>query len=91
MTRKELSRIIKRCNYLNKNMSKKSLGICAIILGCIFIIIAIYYWITPAGSLASFIPGFEPGVGTVHFKHGLASFILGLALFTYAWFKGGKK
>ena len=72
-------------------MSKKSFSIIAIILGIIFVILAIYYWITPAGSLASYIPGFEAGSTTVHFKHGLASFILALGLFTYAWFKGGKK
>jgi hypothetical protein len=72
-------------------MSKKSLSTLTIILGLIFIILAIYYWITPAGSLLHFIPGFEAGVTTAHFKHGLASFILGLALFAYAWFKGGKK
>ncbi len=72
-------------------MSNKSLVLFSIILGIIFIITSIYYWITPAGSLASFVPGYEVGVATVHVKHGLASFILGLGLFAYAWFKGGKK
>ncbi len=72
-------------------MSKKCLGKGAVVLGIIFVIIAIYYWITPAGSLATFIPGYETGVTTIHIKHGLASFILGLGLFAYAWFKGGKK
>ncbi len=72
-------------------MSKKLFSTIAIILGIIFIILAIYYWVTPAGSLASYIPGFESGSTTVHIKHGLASFILALGLFAYAWFKGGKK
>ena len=72
-------------------MSQKTLTTSSIVLGIIFIILAIYYWITPAGSLATFIPGFESGITTIHFKHGLASFILGLGLFAYAWFKGGKK
>ena len=75
---------------LIKYMSHKTISTGAVILGIIFIIIAIYYWITPAGSLATFIPGFESGVTTIHFKHGLASAILGLGLFAYAWFKGGK-
>ncbi|MDB4991908.1 MAG: hypothetical protein JWL75_153 [Parcubacteria group bacterium] len=61
----------------------------SVVLGLIFIVIAIYYWITPAGMLASFVPGFETGVTTVHFKHGLASLILGLGLFVFAWFKSG--
>jgi len=68
-------------------MNNKTLTWGAIIIGIIFVAIAIYYWITPAGSLASFVPGFEPGVTTVHFKHGLASLILGLGLFVVAWFK----
>jgi hypothetical protein len=72
-------------------MTKKSSVSLWVVLGIVFIIIAIYYWITPAGSLASFVPGFEPGVTAVHFKHGLAALILGLALFVFAWFKGGKR
>jgi len=71
-------------------MSKKSICAIAITIGALFIILAIYYWITPAGSLATFIPGYETGVTTIHLKHGLASFILGLGLFAYAWFKGEK-
>lgn len=72
-------------------MSNKTLITGSIILGTLFIILAIYYWITPAGSLPSFIPGFKLGDTAVHFKHGLASLLLGLALFVFAWFKGGKK
>ena len=68
-------------------MNNKTIVWSAIIIGIILVAIAIYYWITPAGSLASFVPGFEPGVTTVHFKHGLASLILGLGLFVVAWFK----
>ena len=72
-------------------MSKKTLEISALIIGIIFVIIAIYYWITPAGSLISYFPGYEVGSTIIHFKHGLASFILALVFFAYAWFKGGKK
>jgi hypothetical protein len=31
--------------------------------------------------------GFEAGVDKIHFKHGLASLILALALFAFAWFQ----
>jgi hypothetical protein len=58
----------------------------AIVLGLLLIGIGIYYWLTPAGALPSFFPGFEQGVTTIHFKHGLASFILGIAAFLFAWF-----
>ena len=63
----------------------------AVLLGIVFIVLALYYWMTPAGSLPAFVPGFEAGVTTVHIKHGIASFLLGLALFAFAWFQGGPK
>ncbi|MDR3571404.1 MAG: hypothetical protein P4L81_04375 [Candidatus Pacebacteria bacterium] len=61
------------------------------VLGIVFIAVAIYYWMTPAGSLATFMPGYEAGVLVAHFKHGLASLILGLALLVVAWFTSGPK
>jgi hypothetical protein len=60
-----------------------------VILGILFILIAIYYWITPAGSLPAFVPGYEPGVAATHFKHGLASLIVGVACLVVAWFASG--
>ncbi len=71
-------------------LMKKILAFGSILLGIIFVILAGMYWITPAGSLPHYIPGFESGVTTVHFKHGLASLILALALFAYAWFATGE-
>ncbi len=70
---------------------KKTLPILAVILGFVFIALAGYYWLTPAGALPTYFPGFESGVTTVHFKHGLASGILGVALFIYAWFSTGPR
>lgn len=72
-------------------MNKKALVYGSVILGVIFIIIAIVYWVTSAGALPSFMPGYQAGSSTVHFKHGLGSLILGLVLLAYAWFKSGKK
>jgi hypothetical protein len=60
-------------------------------IGVLFIIIAVGYWLTPAGSLPSFMPGFQAGSSIIHFKHGLASLIVGLLVFIYAWFASGKK
>jgi hypothetical protein len=56
-------------------------------LPVIFLAIAVYYWVTPAGSLAPFVPGYESGSSTVHFKHGLAAAILALLAGVYAWFQ----
>ena len=60
-------------------------------IGVLFIALAAYYWITPAGNLPHFVPGYEAGVSTVHFKHGLASLLLGAGLFVFSWFQSGKR
>jgi uncharacterized RDD family membrane protein YckC len=60
----------------------------AIILGVVFIGIAIMYWTVPPKSLPGpSIFGHEAGVSAVHVKHGVASFLLGLAFFAFAWFQ----
>ena len=72
-------------------MNKKIIVSGAVILGILFIALAIMYWMTPAGSLPAFMPGYSVGSATVHIKHGIGACILGLALFAFAWFKSGKK
>lgn len=66
---------------------KKIISGASIILGVAFLVLAVWYWLTPAGSLPSYVPGFEAGSTHIHFKHGLASLILGLGLFIFAWFQ----
>jgi len=61
----------------------------AVVLGVAFIILGVVYWIEPAGSLPAFIPGHEAGSGHHHVKHGIASFLLGVALLVFAWFQTG--
>lgn len=63
----------------------------AVLAGIAFIVLAGYYWMTPADALPAFIPGFEPGVTAPHFKHGLGAAIVGLGLFAFAWFKSGPR
>ena len=70
---------------------KKTLAVIALVLGILFIALAIYYWITPANALPSFIPGYNAAMTTPHFKHGLAAIIVGILLLIYAWFATGKK
>ena len=66
--------------------------VAAIVLGVAFVVIGIVYWIEPAGSLPSFFPGHAAGSGHHHVKHGIASFLLGVALLVFAWFQtGGEK
>lgn len=65
---------------------KKSLIAFLVILGLAFVALAVYYWATPAGSLASWAPGHEAGSNHHHLKHGLAALILGLGCWLWAWF-----
>jgi amino acid permease len=70
---------------------KKILALIAVIIGIVLLYVTYIYWTTPANLLPHSLPGFEAGNMKVHFKHGLASLILALALFVYAWFSTGKK
>src|SRR5436190_20490091 len=63
----------------------------AVVLGIAFVVLGIVYWAVPAGSLPSWIPGHEAGSGHHHVKHGIASFLVGLALLAFAWFQTGPK
>ena len=63
----------------------------AIVLGIALIALSILYWVEPASSLPSIIPGHEAGSSHHHVKHGIASFLLGVALLIFAWFQTGKK
>jgi len=74
-------------------MSKqRALVVGGVIAGIAFIAIAIMYWTVPPKSLP--LPNFlghESGVSAVHVKHGIASFLVGLACFAFAWFQSGPK
>jgi hypothetical protein len=63
----------------------------AIVLGVVFMVIAIVYWVEPAKSLPGFFPGHEAGSSHHHVKHGIAAFLVGLACFVFAWFRSGPK
>ncbi len=67
------------------------LAIVALVVGVVLIVIAIVYWVEPAGSLPSFFPGHEAGSSHHHAKHGIAAFLVGLACLVFAWFKTGPK
>lgn len=62
-----------------------------VVLAILFVLLAVYYWVTPAGSLPHFLPGYEVGSTHTHLKHGLASLIVGVGFMILAWFSSGKK
>lgn len=68
-------------------MNNRTIAWLSGIIGILLIALAAYYWLTPAGFLPTFLPGYEQGVTAVHVKHGLASLIVGLLALVLAWFK----
>jgi UDP-N-acetylmuramyl pentapeptide phosphotransferase/UDP-N-acetylglucosamine-1-phosphate transferase len=72
-------------------MNRRTLAALAVALGIALIAIAIVYWAEPAKSLPSFFPGHQAGSSHHHTKHGIASFLVGLACFAFAWFNTGPK
>jgi len=59
----------------------------AVVVGVALIVLAVVYWVEPAKSLPSWIPGHEAGSNHHHVKHGIASFLLGVACLVFAWFR----
>jgi len=71
--------------------NRKLLTMIALVLGVALMVVAVIYWVEPAGSLPSFFPGHEAGSQHHHVKHGIAAFLLGLACLAFAWFNSGPK
>jgi hypothetical protein len=73
-------------------MSKNTaLVVVATVAGVVLIGLGIYYWVEPADSLPSWLPGYAAGSGHHHVKHGLAAFLVGLACLVFAWFRSAPK
>jgi hypothetical protein len=60
----------------------------AYLLGALLIVIAAVYFLVPADSLPSFLPGHEAGLARPRIKHGLAAGIAGIVLLAIGWFAG---
>ena len=58
----------------------------SVLVGLVLIGLAALYWLTPAGGLPTFLPGFVEGSTEIHTKHALGSLIVGLAALALAWF-----
>jgi hypothetical protein len=68
---------------------RRLLALLAVVVGVALIVVAAVYWAEPAKSLPSFFPGHKAGSSHHHVKHGIASFLVGLACLVYAWFNTG--
>jgi hypothetical protein len=59
----------------------------AVVVELVFLGLAALYWLTPAGQLPAFLPGFREGATDIHVKHALGALIIGLAALAVAWFR----
>ena len=58
------------------------------LLGALLIVVAIVYFVMPADSLPSFMPGHEAGLARPRMKHGIAAGAAGDIAFAIGWFMG---
>ncbi len=59
-----------------------------VLLGVIFLIAAAMYFLVPADSLPTFLPGHETGLMRIRAKHGMLSGAIGVVLLGVSWFLG---
>jgi hypothetical protein len=50
------------------------------VLGVILLVVAAVYFLVPSDQLPGFFPGHETGVARMHYKHGIASGVVGVLL-----------
>jgi len=60
----------------------------AYVLGILLIIVAIVYFMLPADSLPSFMPGHDAAINHIRLKHGIAAAVVGVVLLAIGWFLG---
>jgi hypothetical protein len=58
------------------------------LIGVVFIVIAVVYFLLPADQLPSFMPGHQVGVMRVHMKHGALAAAIAVVFFIVGWFMG---
>jgi hypothetical protein len=60
----------------------------AFVLAIICIIVAVMYFVIPAGSLPTFMPGYEAGSAHIHMKHAIIAAVAAVVLFLIGWLLG---
>ncbi len=60
----------------------------AYVLAIICLIAAVIYFVTPAGSLPTFMPGYEAASQHLHMKHAIVAVVAAIILFLIGWFAG---
>lgn len=57
----------------------------AYLLAIICVIVAVVYYVTPAGSLPTFMPGYADGSAHIHVTHAIAAAVATVILFLIGW------
>jgi hypothetical protein len=71
---------------------RSSLIVPAVVLGFVFLAIAIIYFVDTAHALPSFFPGHDSAQTSHHHtKHGIAALVVAIGCFVFAWFQSGPK
>ena len=60
----------------------------AYILALICVVGAVVYFVIPAGSLPTFMPGYEAGSAHIHMKHAIVALAAAVVLFLIGWLIG---
>jgi hypothetical protein len=62
-----------------------------IVLGIVFAVIGVVYFVDTAAHLPSFFPGHQAGDTKHHVKHGLLAIVLAVVCWVGAWLSSGTK
>jgi len=63
----------------------------AYLLAIICIIAAAMYFFMPAGSLPTFMPGYEAGSAHIHTKHAAIAVVAAIVLLLVGWLSGRRR
>jgi hypothetical protein len=63
----------------------------AYLLAIICVIAAVTYFMVPAGSLPTFMPGYEAGSAHTHVKHAAIAVVAAIVLFLIGWLLGRRR
>ncbi len=67
------------------------ISVIAGLLGLLGLALSAYYWLTPAGSLPAFLPGFAAGSDHIHTSHALGCLVVGVVLLAVAGFAWSRR
>jgi hypothetical protein len=67
---------------------KPPMKMLAYVLAIICVIAAVMYFVMPAGSLPTFMPGYSAGSSHIHTTHAIAAAVAAVVLFVIGWFLG---